>query len=334
MGLGWGMVGLGSVATRVAQAISIVDGCALAAVCSRDPGKAAAFGQRFAATSSYANYEDILGDSAVDAVYIATPNGLHASQAILALEAGKHVLVEKPMALTVEDARRMVEVAHHHGRRLGVGFHLRYHPVHQEMRRSVSAGEVGEVVFAQALWGSYSPDFWQSARDRWQMNASLAGGGSIMGLGVHLIDLLRWIVGQEIIEVAAFTDGPNDQFPVEFLTAALLRFENGALAEFTSSRRLPNGANGVSVYGTEGRLDGQATLSMDARGQYGITRGPATTITQLPLHDLYAQEIDAFCRAVQNGAEVGATGEDGVRSVAVTVAVLESARTGRAVSAI
>jgi predicted dehydrogenase len=181
MAVAWGIVGLGSIASRVAQAITTVEGSTLGAVCSRDPRKAAAFAQRFGAARSYSAYGDMLADAAVDAVYIATPNSLHAPQTILALEAGKHVLVEKPMALTVADAQRMVEVARHRARHLAVGFHLRKHPVHQEMRRSLAVGEVGEAVFAQALWGSYASDFWQSGRDRWQMNPSLAGAGSIMG---------------------------------------------------------------------------------------------------------------------------------------------------------
>jgi 1,5-anhydro-D-fructose reductase (1,5-anhydro-D-mannitol-forming) len=163
------------------------------------------------------------------------------------------------------------------------------------------------------------------------MNPALAGAGSIMGLGVHLIDLLGWLVGREVLEVTALTDGPNERFPVEFLTAAVLRFDGGALAQITCSRRLPNGANSVTVYATGGRLDGLATLSMDPSGHFTLTSGDTTIVRRPALRDLYALEVEAFSRALQGEADSGASATDGVQSVAITSAVLESARTGRAV---
>jgi 1,5-anhydro-D-fructose reductase (1,5-anhydro-D-mannitol-forming) len=323
------MVGLGSIAGRVAPAIALAEDAELLAVCSRDPEKAAQFARSHGAVRSYSSYDAFLGDPELEAVYIATPNVLHPSQTLVALYAGKHVLVEKPMALTVKEAQQMVEVASRLDRRLGVGFHLRHHPVHRELRRSLAAGEVEEIAYLQALWGSDSIQF---PRHLWQMDPRMAGSGSIMGLGVHLIDLLRWLAGREIVEVTAFADGPTDQFPVEFLTMSLLRFDNGLLGQFTSSRRLPNGANSVTVYGTDGRYDGQATLSVETTGQLCLTRGCETTVKQLPLRNAFALEIEAFCRAIREGVAFEASGEDGVRSVDVTVAVLESARSGRAVA--
>src|SRR6266508_1896419 len=128
--VGWGIVGLGGIAERVARAIGAAEGATLAAVCSRTAERAETFAREFGAARSYSDYSAFLSDEAVSLVYIATPNALHAHQTIEALGAGKHVLVEKPMALTVEDAERRVETARSRGLRLGVGFHLRHHPVH------------------------------------------------------------------------------------------------------------------------------------------------------------------------------------------------------------
>lgn len=326
----WGIVGLGGIARLMAGAIARAENAKLAAVCGRDPAKAASFATSYGAERSYASDDALLDDPNVEVVYIATPNALHASLALDALRAGKHVLVEKPMALTVDDAQEMMAAAYAARRVLGVGFHLRHHVVHQEMKRRIASGEVGDLIFGTALWGSYSPGLARQ-RDRWQMQPALAGAGSIMGLGVHEIDLLRWLLGQEVIEVVALTDGPNEDYPVEFLTAATLRFDRGAIAQLVSSRRIPNGANSVTIYGTKERLDGEETLGMTSTGQLRVTRGAETVTNRLPLRDAYLSEVEAFSRAIESGDRFAADAEDGVRSVAITTAIIEAARTGRAV---
>jgi 1,5-anhydro-D-fructose reductase (1,5-anhydro-D-mannitol-forming) len=330
MAVGWGIVGLGGIARLVAGAIGQAENARLAAVCSRTAEKAREFGSAHGAAAQYADYEAMLADPAVGVVYVATPNALHPPQTLAALGAGKHVLCEKPMALTVADGRAMVERARAAGRLLGVGFHLRHHPVHREMKRLIEAGEIGQPIYASALWGSYSPGLAEQ-RERWQMQPELAGAGSLMGLGVHGIDLLGWLLGQQVVEATAMADGPNERYPVEFLTAATLRFDGGALAQLVSSRRLPNGLNSVTVYGTEKRLDGEETLGMAPSGQLRIVRGAESTVVRVPLRDAYMSEVEAFSRAVESGEGFAASGQDGLRSVAVTEAILESARTGRTI---
>jgi 1,5-anhydro-D-fructose reductase (1,5-anhydro-D-mannitol-forming) len=332
MALGWGIIGLGGIASRLAQTIAPVEEANLTAVCSRSREKAASFGAQYGAAKSYDSYDAMLDDPAVDVVFISSPNGLHAEQTLQALEAGKHVLVEKPVALTVADAEAMAASAKSHGLKLGCGFHLRHHPVNIEIKRLIEEGEAGDVILAQAqfCYGAFGHP--TISREGWKMDPAMAGAGSIMGLGVHCIDLLCWLVGQEVVEATAFTDGPNDVYPVEFITVATFRFDGGAFAHFASSRRLPNSANGVVVYGTERRLEGERTVSTVAEGHLKITRGAETTISQIPLRDPYEAEVEAFSRAIERDETFGADGEDGVRSVEATVAVLESAATGRAVS--
>jgi 1,5-anhydro-D-fructose reductase (1,5-anhydro-D-mannitol-forming) len=317
-------------AARIAGAIRLADGAVLHAVSSRDPDKAASFAAEHEAARHYAALEDLLEDGDVDALYIATPNHLHAQQTLAALGAAKHVLIEKPMALTVSDAEAMVDRARAVGRLLGVGFHLRHHPVHREIKRVLDTGVLGELAFATSLWASYGPGLAQE-RDRWLMRPLLAGGGSIMGLGVHEVDLLRWLVGQEISEVIAMTDGPSEQYPVEFITAATLRFSGGVIAQLVSSRRLPSAANSLSIYGSAGRIDGTETLGMATTGELRIVRGTETTITRIPLQDAYLAEIEAFSRAAESGGPFEASGEDGARVVAATVAIAESAASGQLV---
>ena len=292
-----------------------------------DPGKAARFAAPFEA-HAYTAFADVLNDSAVGAVYISTPNALHFEQTLAALEAGKHVLVEKPMALAVSDAQRMERAASDMNRLLSVGFHLRHHPVHAEMRRRVLAGEVGQAAFAAATFGSNWVD---PPVDAWQMDPALAGHGSMAGLGVHLFDLLPWLLGQSVVEVSALSDGPTAARPVEFLTQVMLRFDGGTYGHVVCSRRLPHAANSLVVYGDKARLDGVRTIGVDAEGHLESVSGAETTRYEPTLTDLYTLEIEAFARALHGADEVGASPADGVNSVAITEAAAESARTGRSV---
>src|SRR5262245_31489028 len=208
------MLGVGIIAARVAAALNRADTCSLVAACGRDLERTRRFATGYRA-SAYATYDEMLADRRVDVVYIATPNALHATETLTALAAGKHVLVEKPMALSVADARLMAQAADGAGLLLGVGFHLRHHPVHREIRRTVLAGETGDIAFVAGTFGSNWVD---PPPDAWQLSPELAGHGSITGLGVHLLDLLPWLIGQDIVEVSALSDGPDETRPVEFLT--------------------------------------------------------------------------------------------------------------------
>jgi 1,5-anhydro-D-fructose reductase (1,5-anhydro-D-mannitol-forming) len=328
MSVGWGAWGAGGFGRRVAGLINGAAGAHLAAVYSRDAAKGAALAAELGARAAHDDAAAFLADPSMQAVYIATPNNLHAEHALRALRAGKHVLVEKPMALTVADATALVEEAERRGLQLGVGFHLRHHPVHQALKARLESGEPGDIIFAQAQFCSNS----QIPPDRWQMNLAVAGGGAIMGLGVHMIDLLRHLTGQEVVRVTAVADGPGEGRPVEALLLGTLVFDGGAFGQVICSRRLPNSLNNVTVYAANERLVGEDTNSMVASGRLVVGRGAEVTITNVPLRDAYLNEIESFSRAVAGGPAFAANGRDGLHSVEVTVALLESARTGRAVT--
>jgi predicted dehydrogenase len=213
--------------------------------------------------------------------------------------------------------------------RLGVGFHLRLHPVHAAMRELIGREGVGDVVLAQALWGFYSAHW---SRDSWKMDPRRAGAGSLAGLGVHLIDLLRFLTGREVAEVVAVADGPDGERPVEFLTAATLAFTGGSVAQLVSSRRLRNTDDTLTVYCEQARLRGIGTLTTEPVGRLEIVREAGSEVHEPELRDLYVLEIEACSAAIRDGGDFPATAADGVRSVEILAAVLESARSGRAVS--
>ena len=275
MTIGWGIVSTGRHPdTKMAPAITAADGASLAAVVSRDIGRAEAFAQKHGSASAYDDLDAMLRDPAVDVAYIASPNALHAEQTIRAAQAGKHVLVEKPMALSVDDAQRMIDACDAAGVRLGIGFHLRAHEGHQRLRTLVADGALGRVAFAHADWcrgvrGQEAPPPREGLQAWWD-DPSLIGAGAFMATGVHCADLLRYVLDDDVAEVSAVSDATPDK-PLEELLALTLRFKSGAIATVLTGRRTPDyERNDVIVYGTLGRAGLQASVEMTQGGALAV----------------------------------------------------------------
>ena len=155
MAIGWGFIGTGNYPnSRVAPAAALAEDTSIIAAYSRDQQRVDEFAKTHGALAAYTSVEELLADSRVDVVFIASPNNLHASHVQLAAKAGKHILVEKPMATTVHDCVDMIKSCNSNGVKLGVGFQLRFHPGHVEASRFVRGGGLGEVALAQVLLGS------------------------------------------------------------------------------------------------------------------------------------------------------------------------------------
>lgn len=338
MAIGWAIVSTGRHPdAKLAPGVKTARDTRLVAIYSRDRERAEAFAQRHGALAAYDSYEDLLRDPRVDVVCIASPNHLHAPQTIQAAQAGKHILVEKPMALTVEEALEMVRVCRARGVGLGVGFRMRHHPGVGEACRIIQDGTLGTIALAQAQWASgvrgrvYPPP--RKGLQEWWDHPEMVGAGSMMGTGVHCVDLLRYLLGQEVVEVAALTDGQTEERPLEQLGTILLRFSDGAIGMVCCSRRLPDSRNDAVIYGSLGRLTLARFLSTILQGQLEVVSDTVNTTTSYPTDEvgMYTRQVEAFNEAIQKGEEPSASGVDGLRVVQVTVAFVESARTGRRV---
>ncbi len=333
MALGWGIIGIGLHADHfMAPAINGAGNARLVAVCSRDRGRATAFAARHGADRSYTDYEAMLRDEAVEVVYVATPNNLHAAQAIEAAKAGKHVFCDKPMALVVPDAERMVETCLQSSVKLGVAFQNRHHPAHVEARRLIASGAVGQVALATA---EYSRSLSGPGRSGWRGNPEVAGAGSLMGMGLHPLDLVRFLVGREVETVQAFTDEHlPDRLDETILVS--LRFQGGAFATVASSRNYLCPLNDVVIYASQGTIRGVGTVGMRLAGHLEVIRKEGTSIKEFPGHDTdtgcYQLMVEAFCRSIAEGREPNASGKDGLEMVRLAQGLLESSRTGRAVA--
>lgn len=329
MTIGWAMIGTGRVHRQMAPAIKGAKDTKLVAVLSRDKARATAFAKEHGIERAYDSLDELLQNPEVDVVYIASPNGLHASQTAKAAEAGKHVLCEKPMAPTVQECRFMVEVCRRHGVKLGLGLQYRQHPAHLKMRQIVASGEMGQLVFANAqveippLW---APD--------WYYEPGMAGGGAMYMVGVHRIDLVRFILGYEVQEVSAFVGEQSPERPFEDLVVSIVRFANGGYGTLHFSLNIPHGTNSLEVHGSKASLFGIDTTSLwwgGGGGEVLLKSDVATTRYQFQKTDVYRDEVEDFNRCIREGGEPLATGVDGLRAAEVSIAMYESSRQGKTI---
>jgi 1,5-anhydro-D-fructose reductase (1,5-anhydro-D-mannitol-forming) len=296
-------------AGRIAPALAACEGCVLHGVAGSTPARAEAFAAPLPGVVRYPSYTAMLADKAIEAVFICTPNDQHRAQTEQAASAGKHVLVEKPMALTAQDCQAMIDACARAGVRLGVGFQQRHHPVHQELRRLITTGSLGEIVLLRAEWHTaYGP--WRN----WRADRSRAGSDILAAVGVHVFDLLCWLAGPEVTEVASIVDIAADTGQDQTL-AASLRFAGGAIGTATITRRARTPASGIFVLGTKGNAGGPASLGMNATARMTLGDADSAQETLLSMPDLYAAQFVAFADAVARNQEPNASGADGLRSV-------------------
>jgi 1,5-anhydro-D-fructose reductase (1,5-anhydro-D-mannitol-forming) len=346
MAIGWALVSTGRHAdTCLAPAIGLAEDTYLVAVYSREQQHAEAFAAKHGAQVVYTSLEALLADSRVDVVCIASPNFLHAPYTTLAARAGKHVLVEKPMAVSVAEAWDMVQTCQAHGVKLGVGFHLRHHPGHQEARRLIQEGVLGTMTLVQAQMGSgrrgnveMAPEHLIPLRSGqrsawWGTPAQIGRAYAMMAQGVHCVDLLHFLLGQHVVEVAAMTDGQTQEHPLERLATLCLRFNGGAIGTVCCGFKMPDAKNDATLYGSHGRIVLGNSLWITLQGSLEVVSDTVqTTMTyQQDTLALYTRQVEAFNQAIQQHEAPIASGLDGLRAVQVTEAMIESAARGRTV---
>lgn len=324
--IGWGIVGLGRIADgAIAPAVNAAPNSTLAGVVSREAAKAEQFAERHGAASAYDDYQALLADSAVDAVYIATPNGLHAQQVVEAAEAGKHVLCDKPLATTVADAERAVTACEAAGVGLGITFQTRNHEGMNDIRQWLSDGDIGAVRLVQLEVG-----VGRMLPQGWRTDPSLAGVGVMNNLGVHAYDLLRYLLSAEVTDATAVVD-VEDGFEVDTMALAVLRFDNGALAYVNANQSVPNSQPDLSIYGTEGTVLGSSITRPNLQGRISVTGRSGTTERAVSTAGPFVTTVADFAEAVLLGRAPSPSGHDGLRSVALTEALARSAREQRTV---
>ena len=339
MSLGWAIAGIGSHADlKLAPAMKLADDANLVAVYGRDQVRADAFAEKHGADAAYSDLDALLSDSRVDAVFIASPNHLHAPQTIKAAAAGKHVLSEKPMANTVTDTAAMVSACRDHGVKLGLGFELRFHPAHLWARKVIGDGTIGRIRLAHGQWGRGNrgePEHLPRTglREWWETPELIGDASVLVGLGVHVFDLFRFLLREEVVEVVALTDGQTTHQPLEHIATIALRMSGGTIAQVMCGRMLPDTQNDLALYGSDGRF---ATRETVWEARLGRAEVVSATVNDNEAYDYdylanFVAELNDFRDALESDRDPSATGEDGLKATQITAAAIESAKTGKVV---
>jgi 1,5-anhydro-D-fructose reductase (1,5-anhydro-D-mannitol-forming) len=326
--LGWGLVGASDIArTRMVKAINCQPDSAVVALMSSQLERAQHFATELNIPHSYASLDALLGDPAVDVVYISTTNDHHRGQTLAAAQAAKHVLCEKPLALSLADAAEMVDACHVAGVVFGTNHHLRNAATHRAMRRVISEGAIGEPLAARVFHAGYLPTRLQG----WRLDQPAAGGGVALDITVHDADTLRFDLDDEAVEATAL--GVRQGLAREGLedgVMSIVRFRSGLLAQCHDAFTLRFASTGMQVHGTEGSLLAEDVMTQEPGGRVFLrTQDGTQEIDVGPREDLYERSVRAFNAAVRGEGQPAASGEDGVRSLAIALAVQESMRSGQ-----
>ena len=314
----WGLIGCGDIAAkRVAAALREGRGSSLVTVARARAELAAEFAKAHGARRWHADWREVLRDTEVDAVYVATPVRLHVEHAVAAAEAGKHVLCEKPMALDVAGGRRMVEAARASGVRLGVAYYRHLYPVVARLRALLASGEIGRPVLVHAQ--AFEPFAPTTAHPRaWLLSREEAGGGPMMDFGCHRIEVLLDLLGP-VAEVRGFP--VNVRFPereVEDTCIARLGFQSGAEALVTVTHAAFERRDTIEVLGSEG----SAHVSVLNEGTLRILSAQGAREERHPPHaNLHQPLVEDFVDAVRAGRDPAVTGEAGLEVSRVLAAI-------------
>src|SRR5262252_1395015 len=328
--LGWAIVGLGSLSIhQILPAFAQCEKSKVVALVSGHPDKAAKLAARYGvhpkSIYNYQNYDSIKDNPEVDIIYIVLPNGMHCEYTVRGLEAGKHVLTEKPMANTPAECQQMIDAARKANRKLMVAYRCRYEPYNQEAIRIARSGEMGPTQMILADTG-----FKISDPTVWRLHKPLAGGGSMMDIGIYALNASRYLSGEEPSELQAMiysTPGDPRFQEVEEHVAFQLRFPSGILANCSSSYGYFHQSH-FRVLGTEARL------VMDPATWYSGLRmykeqGNTVETMDLPVVDHFAAEMDHMSDCVIENKEPLTPGEEGLRDLTIIQAIYRAAQSNQ-----
>jgi 1,5-anhydro-D-fructose reductase (1,5-anhydro-D-mannitol-forming) len=326
--LKWGIIGLGRHANRfMAPAIRQAAGNQLLAVYSRDMQKAQQFAQEHNCPLAYDSLEALLANREIDAVYIGSPNHIHKEQVLAAAQAGKHILCDKPLALTVEDAQIMVESCQKAGVKLGVGFHLRHNPVHQAARDLLVAGKLGDLLMVEVQYMHVTKGAESSYKlPTWRTDPTTAGGAGFIGNGVHSVDILRCVTGQEVSAVSAVADKGWQTSGAEQLIQTVMYLEGGAVVAL-SAGNMKYPSNRLVLCGTEATIRCTGSLGYLGGGRMEFESDEGVQVTEFPGCDVYVREMEAFAESIRLNKDPNASGLDGLQAVKITSGVYDALKT-------
>ena len=322
--LRWGLIGATTIGREWVIAAIRAEGGDIVSVMSTSAERGRDYAAEHSIPHSTTSLDDLLGR--VDAVYVATTNDLHLAQVVAAAKAKRHVLCEKPLAVTLADARAIVEACREAGVVLATNHHLRNAATHRAMRDAIGQGRIGRPLFAKVFHAVQLPAHLQT----WRIKDPATGAGVVLDITVHDADTLRFVLGDEPEAVVAMVQRSGlGEGEIEDGAMGVIRFRSGLLAMFHDAFTTGFANTGFEVHGSAGSLIGMDCMSQAPRGTVLLRTAAGDELLGLDHENLYQRSVRAFQSAIRGEGAPSASGEDGVRSMAVAVAALEAAKSGR-----
>ena len=324
----WGVLGVARIAVRkVIPGMQKGEWSEIAAIASRERRKAEEAARALGIPKAYGSYEELLADAEIEAIYNPLPNYLHVPWSLKAAEAGKHVLCEKPLSLTVAEARSLLAARDRTGLKIGEAFMVRTHPQWQRTRELIASGRIGQLRSVLGFFSYFNRDP-ENIRSRPEW-----GGGGLLDIGCYPIFTSRFIFGEEPLRVLGLIER-DPEMKIDRLTSAILEFPSGQ-SVFTCATQLVHYQR-MHFLGTLGRIEIEIPFNAPNDRPCRIfiddgrdVIGSGITTETISACDQYTIQGDLFSRAVREGGEVPVPLEDSIRNMAVIEAIFRSAESGR-----
>ncbi len=308
----WCVIGAGGIADRRTIPALLEDKSnRLVAIMDRNPQTAARLGEKYG-VKYYTDEKRMLAENPCDGVYIGTPVSRHFSQAMTALSFGANVFVEKPIAMTAAEGRKLVDAFKKAGKLLFVGYMMKYHNLHRKVKRLIQAGDLGQVNTLRLQFSCWYPDI----AGAWRQKKELGGGGAVMDLGVHCIELVEFLLDEEITDVKGFCARQSFSYEVEDSGVIAFRTKSGVLGSIEVNFNIPDNASQskLEVYGTKGYAVCTGTLGQEEKGNLAYLYAPQgeyeaqqSRVSLKPKkyygggNNIYLRQIQDFCGRLRKG---------------------------------
>jgi len=325
MKIKWGVIGCGGIAyRRTIPGMMLSDNSELVAVMDTNFDAAKKVKEEFGAKYAFSTVEEVLAISEIDAVYIATPVFCHKEQVLMAATAKKHILLEKPMGLSVAESKEIAEICEKNGVKLAVGLMMRFSAYHQKMKELISDGIIGDIVSMRGQLTCWYPEM----PGNWRQDRAKSGGGALMDMGIHCIDLLQYISGLNAKSVACFAGNQTFNYSADDSAALLMKMDNGATAFVDANFNIPDNAAKcrLEFYGTKGSILAEGTISQVESGTVLLTTSDPDAAynaqqnreddsfraVEVQTGNMYEKEITSFANAILNNTEPEITAKDAI----------------------
>ncbi len=324
----WGLAGASTIAAEHMIPAFRAHGDEIAWVASGNPDRARRYAAEHGIGRGYGALDEALAAGGVDALYISSTNEKHAPQALAAIAAGVHVLCEKPLSISVDEAAGMVAAAERAGLVFATNHHLRCAGSHRAIRELIASGAVGRVLSLRVHHAVYLPPHLQG----WRINDAGAGGGVIPDITVHDADTVRFLLGEDPVAVVALDGTSGLGEGVEDSVMSVWAMPSGAMVTAHESFTHPFAGSGLEVHGTAGSIFARGVMTQRPVGEIELVTAEGRRPVSFSGHNLYVEGVRMFREAVAGQGQPAASGADGIKSLTVALAVRAAARSGQRVS--